>query len=172
MDPITLMGTVTAAFNGLKAAVKVGQEIEGVYRQLSKWADAAGQLQQLINNSKNDSGERKLGLFEKIGFGQSETAEAFDIIIAQQKLREMEAEIYHMFYYGELQHLGAEGYSQFLHLRRDIREKRERMIRDQAIRRKRFIENTFWGIILIITLTVAIRFCVWFFDFGRDAGKW
>jgi hypothetical protein len=172
MDPITLMGTVTAAFNGLKAAVKVGQEIEGVYRQLSKWADAAGQLQQLINNSKTDNGEQKAGLFEKIGFGKSETAEAFDIVIAQQKLREMEAEIYHMFYYGELQHLGPEGYSQFNQLRREIREKREKMIRDQARRRKRFIENVFWGTLLIITVSIALRLFVWLFDFGREAGKW
>jgi len=172
MDPITLMGSVTAAFNGLKAAVKVGQEVEGVYRQLSKWADAAGQLQQLINSSKTDTGEQKAGLFEKIGFGKSETAEAFDIIIAQQKLREMEKDIHTMFYYGELQHLGAEGYSQFNQLRREIRENRERMIRDQARRRKRFIENTFWGTLLIITLTIAIKFFVWFFDIGREAGKW
>jgi hypothetical protein len=172
MDPITLMGTVTAAFNGLKAAVKVGQEVEGVYKQLSKWADAAGQLQQLINDRKSDTGEQKHGIFEKIGFGKSETAEAFDIIIAQQKLREMDAEIYHMFYYGELQHLGAEGYSQFIQLRREIRERRERMIRDQARRRKRFIENVFWGTMLIITLTVAIKFFAWIFDFGREAGKW
>jgi aminopeptidase N len=172
MDPITLMGSVTAAFNGLKAAVKVGQEVEGVYRQLSKWADAAGQLQQLINSSKTDTGEQKAGLFEKIGFGKSETAEAFDIIIAQQKLREMEKDIHTMFYYGELQHLGAEGYSQFNQLRREIRENRERMIRDQARRRKRFIENTFWGTLLIITFTIAIKFFVWFFDIGREAGKW
>ena len=172
MDPITLMGSVTAVFNGLKAAVKVGQEVEGVYRQLSKWADAAGQLQQLINSSKTDTGEQKAGLFEKIGFGKSETAEAFDIIIAQQKLREMEKDIHTMFYYGELQHLGAEGYSQFNQLRREIRENRERMIRDQVRRRKRFIENTFWGTILIIMLTIAVKFFVWFFDIGREAGKW
>jgi len=172
MDPITLMGTVTAAFNGLKAAVHVGQEIEGVYRQLSKWADAAGQLQQLINDQKNDNGEQKPSLFEKIGFKQSETAEAFDILIAQQRLREMEAEIYTMFYYGELQHLGPEGYSNFIQLRRDIREKRERMIRDQARRRKRFIENCFWGFMLLITLFGAFKFFVWLFDIGREAGKW
>jgi hypothetical protein len=172
MDPITLMGSVTAAFNGLKAAVKVGQEIEGVYRQLSKWADAAGQLQQLINNAKTDTGEQKVGIFEKIGFKQSETSEAFDIVIAQQKLRQMEAEIYHMYYYGELQHLGAEGYSQFNQLRREIREKRERMIRDQAIRRKRFIENTFWTFMLLLTLTLAYKFFVWIFEIGREAGKW
>ena len=172
MDPFSLMATATAAFNGIKAAVKVGQEIEGVYRQLSKWADAAGQLQQLINDSKNDQGERKLGLFEKIGFAKSETAEAFDIFIAQQRLREMELEIYNMFYYGEMQHLGPEGYSQFNQLRREIRERREKMIRDQAIRRKRFVENIFWSIILIILLTAALRIFVWFFDLGREAGKW
>lgn len=172
MDPLTLMGTVTAAFNGLKTAVKVGQEIESVYRQLSKWADAAGQLQQLINDNKTDTGEQKPGLFEKIGFGKSETAEAFDIIIAQQRLREMNDEIYNMFYYGELQHLGAEGYSQFNQLRREIRERRERMIRDQARRRKRFIENLFWGTLLVITIAIAIRFFVWIFDLGHEAGKW
>ena len=172
MDPVTLLGAVTAAFNGIKAAVKVGQEIEGVYKQLSKWADAAGQLQQLINDSKTDTGEQKTGLFEKIGFGKSATAEAFDIIIAQQRLREMEAEIHTMFYYGELQHLGAEGYSQFNQLRREIRERRERMIRDQARRRKRFVENVFWGTLLVITLTIAIRFFIWVFDLGHGAGKW
>jgi hypothetical protein len=68
--------------------------------------------------------------------------------------------------------LGAEGYSQFIQLRREIRERRERMIRDQARRRKRFIENVFWGTMLIITLTVAIKFFAWIFDFGREAGKW
>jgi hypothetical protein len=172
LDPVTLLGAVTAAFNGIKSAVKVGQEVEGVYRQLSKWADAAGQLQQYINNSKSDTGEQKAGLFEKIGFAKSATAEAFDIIIAQQRLREMEAEIHTMFYYGELQHLGAEGYSQFNQLRREIREKRERMIRDQARRRKKFIENMFWGTLLVITLSIAIRFFVWLFDMGKEAGKW
>ena len=172
MDPITLMGTVTAAFNGLKAAVHVGQEIEQVYTQLSKWADAAGQLQQLINDQKNDNGEQKLGLFEKIGFKQSETSEAFDILIAQERLREMEGEIWHMFIYGELQHLGTEGYSNFIQLRRDVREKRERMIRDQIKRRKRFIENCFWSSLLLIALFFTYQFFVWIFDLGREAGKW
>jgi hypothetical protein len=172
MDPVTLLGTVTAAFNGIKAAVKVGQEVEGVYRQLAKWADAAGQLQQMINDSKTDTGEQKAGLFEKIGFKKSATAEAFDIIIAQQKLREMDNEIYNMFLYGELQDLGAEGYSQFVQLRREVREKRERMVRDQIRRRKRFVENMFWGTLLVITLSVAVRFFVWLYDLGKEAGKW
>lgn len=172
MDPVTLLATATAAFNGIKKAVQVGKEVEGVFNQLTKWADAAGQLQELINNRKGDNGEKKLGLFEKIGFKQSETSEAFDIFAAQMRLREMETEIYHMFIYGELQHLGIEGYSQFNQIRREVREKRERMIRDQAIRRKRFIENVFWSSLLIIVVAVGIKLAVWFYDYGVSAGKW
>lgn len=172
MDPVSLLAAATAAFNGIKGAVAVGKEVEGVINQLSKWADAAGQLQDYINKNKSDTGEKKAGLFEKIGFTKSDTAEAFDIFTAQMRLREMETEIYHMFIYGELQHLGSEGYSNFIQLRREVREKRERMVRDQIRRRKRFIENVFWGTLLTITITIAIKLFVWFFDIGRDAGKW
>jgi hypothetical protein len=172
MDPVTLLATATAAFNGIKHAIAIGQEVEGVYRQLSKWADAAGQLQQYINENKTDTGEQKLGLFEKVKFSQSETSTAFDIVIAQERLREMEVDIYHMFVYGELQHLGSEGYSNFIQLRREVREKRERMIRDQARRRKRFIENLFWSTLLIITLIIAIKLFSIFYEYGKDAGKW
>lgn len=172
MDPVSLLATATAAFNGIKQAVAIGQEVEGVYRQLSKWADAAGQLQEYININKSDTGEAKAGLFEKIGFKNSETAEAFDILIAQQRLREMDNDIYHMFIYGELQHLGTEGYSNFIQLRREIREKRERMIRDQIKRRKRFIENVFWSTMLLIALVIAYNFAMFIFNLGRESGKW
>lgn len=172
MDPVTLLATATAAFNGIKQAVRIGQEVEGIFKQLTKWADAAGQLQELINKNRGDYNEQKPGLFEKIGFKQSETSEAFDLFSAQMRLREMETEIYNMFLYGELQHLGVEGYSQFNQLRREVRERRERMIRDQAKRRKRFIENAFWSILLIFTIAVALRFFTWLYQYGHQAGKW
>lgn len=172
MDPVTLLATATAAFNGIKNAVAIGQEIEGVFSQLTKWADAAGQLQEVINHNKGDYGERKLGLFEKIGFKQSETSEAFDIFAAQMRLREMEEEIRLMFIYGELQHLGMEGYSQFNQIRREVREKRERMIRDQANRRQKFLERIFWSSMLIITMVLAYLFFSTIYEYGVDAGKW
>lgn len=172
MDPVTLLAAASAAFNGIKNAVAIGKEVEGVFQQLTKWADAAGQLQELINNNRGDQGQRKLGLFEKIGFKQSETLEAFDIFAAQMRLREMEEEIRLMFIYGELQHLGMEGYSQFNQIRREVREKRERMIRDQAKRRKNFIEAVFWYSLLVLVVTVGIKLAIWFYDTGAKAGKW
>lgn len=168
MDPLTLVAAVTTAFNGVKKAVEVGKEVEGIYRQLSKWADAAGQLQDYIN----ERSDKKPGLFEKIGFNKSDTAEAFDIFTAQQRIKEMEAEIYHMFTWGELNYLGIEGHREFVRLRREVREKREKMVKDQIKRRKRFIENMFWGTFLVVVVTFSIKFFVWIYDFGKEAGKW
>lgn len=172
MDPVTLMAGVAAAFNGLKHVVGVGKEVEGVFKQLSKWADAAGQLQEFINKSRDPNHQKKPSIFQKIGFTKSDTAEAMDLYVYQQKLREMEVEIQHMFYYGALQHLGQEGYREFIALRKKVREDRERMVRDQANRRKKFIENMFWGSMLIMALTIAIKFFVWFYEYGKEAGKW
>ena len=172
MDPVTLLAATTAAFNGIKKAIAVGREVQDIFGQLNKWADSAGQLQDFINKARDPNHQKKPGLFQKIGFAKSDTAEAMDIYAAQQKLREMEAEIQHMFYYGALQHLSQEGYREFIAIRKKVREEREKAIRDQERRRKRFIENMFWGTLLTITLAIAIKFFVWLFEFGREAGKW
>ena len=172
MDPITLMAGVAAAFNGLKHAVSVGREVQDVFGQLSKWADSAGQLQDYINRERDPNHQQKPGLFQKIGFAKSDTSEALDLYAYQQKLREMESEIQHMFYYGALHHLGQEGYREFIQLRKKIREDRARMIREQAERRQKFIENTFWGSLLLVTLFVAYEFFLFIFNYGREAGKW
>lgn len=172
MDPVTLLAATTAAFNGIKKAIAVGREVQDIFGQLNKWADSAGQLQEFINKARDPNYQKKPGIFQKIGFAKSDTAEAMDIYAAQQKLREMEAEIQHMFYYGALQHLSQEGYREFIAIRKKVREEREKAIRDQARRRKKFIENVFWGSLLIIAITIAIKFFVWFFEYGRNAGKW
>ena len=172
MDPVTLMAGVAAAFNGLKHAVSVGREVQDVFSQLTKWADSAGQLQEYINKARDPNHKPKPSIFQKIGFSKSDTAEALDLYVYQTKLREMEAEIQHMFYYGALQHLGQEGYREFIALRKKVREDREKMVREHAQRRQKFIENMFWGTLLIIAVTVAIKFFVWLYNFGHEAGKW
>ena len=165
MDPITLLATVNATFNGVKKLVAVGREAQDVMKQLGKWADAASQLHGYINKHET----RKPGIFEKIGF---EGSEALDIMAAKQRLKTMEAEIYHMFLYGELQDLGSAGYSEFVQLRKKIREDREKALRDQARRRLKFIENSFAALIVSTFLAVSIYFSVVIYDLGKQAGKW
>ena len=138
LDPVTLLATATAVFNGLKKAVEIGREAEDVSGQLGKWASAVSDLQEWMNGQENT----KPPLFGRIVFAKSATAEAFDSYAAQVKIREMEKTLYDWFHYGALQHLGREGYVEFVQMRRRIKEQREKMVYDQIRRRKKFIKNS------------------------------
>jgi len=163
MDPITLMATITASYNGLKKAVAMGREVQDIVKQLGKWAEGADQMYSWIRNQER----KKPGIFQAIKFDKSETAEALDIAAAKLQLQQMEEEIKVMFVYGELQGLGSNGYSDFIRSRKEIREKRQRMIRDQIRRRQKFVENLFLGFIALIATGVIgyllIAILLWWF---------
>lgn len=137
LDPVTLLATATTVFNGIKKAVELGREAEDIFGQLGKWAGAVSDLQEWMNTEAN----RKPPLFKKLVFKESATAEAFNAYAAQVKIREMEKALYHWFHYGELQHLGRDGYIEFTHMRRSIKEQREKLVYEQLRRRKRFVKN-------------------------------
>lgn len=139
MDPITILAAVTAAFNGVKKAVELGREVSDVYSQLSSWAGHVGTLQDAIRGI--EEGEKKPSIWKKITFEKSETAEAFDIYAAKQKLIEMEKEIRHMFLYGELNHLGMDGYNEFRRMRQEVRDKRFKIVNGQREARAKFIDD-------------------------------
>jgi hypothetical protein len=172
IDPVSAFAMATAAFNGIKRAVEIGREVQDVYSQLSQWAGAASDLQEYISQQEN----RKPGLFEKIGFGKNETGEAFDTFIAKQKIVEMEKEIHHMFTYGALQHLGSDGYREFIQMRRSIKEKREKMIYEQMRRRKAFFSNliNYGGaaVVLIVGIGLLSWIGVTMYEAGSAAGRW
>lgn len=163
MDPITLMATITASYNGLKKAVAMGREVQDVFKQLGKWAEGADQMYSWIRAQET----KKVGLFQSIKFDKSETAEALDIAAAKLQLQQMEEEIKVMFIYGELSGLGATGYSDFIKSRKEIREKRQKMIRNQIKRRQKFIENLFLVVVATIATGVigyiTIAFLLWYF---------
>lgn len=151
LDPVTLLATATAVFNGLKKAVELGREAEDVFGQLGKWASAVSDLQEWMNAAENI----KPPLFKKLTFAKSATAEAFDVYSAQVKIREMEKTLRHWFLYGELQHLGQEGYLEFIQMRRRIKEQREKMVYDQIRRRKKFIKNTSDAIFISVVIATG-----------------
>ena len=119
--------------------------LQDVYAQLSKWAGHVADVHEHMTQNP-----KKPGLFEKIGFAKSATAEAFDHLIAQQKLKEMEKEIKHMFIWGELQHLGMDGYKELIRKRRQIKTDREKQIYDQLRKRKMF-----FNIITVIQIFIT-----------------
>jgi hypothetical protein len=168
MDPASLLMAATAAFNGVKKAVELGREVQDIFGQLSKWADAADQLYGIIATETN----RTPGLFESLNFSKSATAEALDLSAAKLRLQQMEDEIKLMFYYGELQSLGQKGYADFIKDRREIKEKRRRLVELQAKKRRQFIQNLWYVILLGIVIAAGVYFSILFYEFGQANGKW
>jgi hypothetical protein len=172
IDPFTAFSVATAAFNGIKKVVEVGREVQDVYSQLSQWAGAISDLQESISQIEN----KKPGLFEKIGFQKSETKEAFDTFIAKQKIVEMEKEIHHMFTYGALQHLGSDGYKEFIQMRRNIKAKREKMIYEQMRAKMNFIKTVkdliLSSLILIPSIYLIYIIVIMIYDAGITSGRW
>lgn len=155
MDPITILAATTAAFEGVKKAVQLGREVTDIYTELSTWAGHVGQLKDLIEEQKKI--EENPSIWKKISFNNSETSVAFDKFIAEQKIKEMEDEIFHMFVYGDLCHLGIDGYRRFKELRKEERERRERMISNQIKAKKKFISN----FIIYSSVFLSTIFSVW-----------
>jgi len=174
IDPVSALALATAAFNGIKKAVEIGREVSDVYSQLSSWAGHMSDLQECI--SQSEKVQKKPGLFDKIGFSKSATSEAFDMLVAKQKVKEMEEEIRHMFLYGDLNHLGMDGLRDFYQMRRKIKEDREKMIYEQARARKAFFDNiklfTIIGFVLAIAAAILWFTFDWVIDMGKAAGKW
>jgi hypothetical protein len=129
MDPITLMAAASAAFNGVKKLVEHGKEIEDVFGALSKWASYTSDLQEWCRQE-----ESKPSIFKKLSFG-NDTSEALNAVSIRMKLAQQETDIREMF-----QWYGPPGaYEEFIAERRRIKAQREKMIYEQARRRKEFL---------------------------------
>ena len=148
MDPVTLLSAASLAFNGVKKAIQVGRDMEDIFKQLSVWSGHVSDLQEWMGQEKK---YKKPTLWQKLTWDKSETAEAFDELIAKKKIEEMEKAIKHEFTWGKLHHLGMDGpygYKAFIKIRRDIKDKRKREVYNQMRARKAFLYNTKMGVFI------------------------
>lgn len=144
MDPITLLAAASAAFNGVKQLVEHGKEIEDVFGQLSKWASYTSDLQEWCRQE-----ESKPSIFKKLSFGD-DTSEALNVMSIRMKLAQQEVEIREMF-----QWYGPPGaYEEFIAERRRIKDQREKMIYEQARRRKEFLYDAFYISTTVVLLGI------------------
>lgn len=159
MDPITALAAATAIWSGIKATVDAGKEVQDVFGQLGAWAEQANKVYDVINHK-----EGKPSIFQILKYEKSETREAFDIYTAKVKLREMEAEIRHMFLYGALNHLSMDGYNEFLNLRHQVRIERLRAAQDHRRAQEEFKDTVKLtvGITLLGTVLLSILGFVFF----------
>ena len=85
MDPITIIGGATAAFNAIKKGIAVGRELQDMHGQLSQWASAMSDLGQAEKKVSNPPWWKSLG-------GSIE-AEALEVWNAKRKADSMREEL-------------------------------------------------------------------------------
>ena len=147
MDPITLLAAASTAFNGVKKLIEHGREIEDVFSQLGKWATATSDLQEWCRQQ-----DATPSIFKKLSF-KNDTAAAMDAVTVRMKLAQQEKDIREMFqWYGP-----PDSYEEFILERRKIKAQREKMIYQQARRRREFM----WFCINTAAIALAIAFVGW-----------
>ena len=145
LDPITAVATATTAFNAIKRGMQLGQDIEGMSKQLSKWYGAISDLNYADKEVNSAGGVSKLlmkGSIEQM---------ALDITMNKQKILEQEKELRVLIQYT----YGMNVYNEMIELRRKLRKQRE-----EEVYRKRELKRTllegFAVLFLILVLAVFV----------------
>ena len=86
MDPVTIIGGATVAFNDLKKGFQVGKDLQDMSGQLAQWAGAMSDLSYAEQKNKNPPWWKALN-------GQSVEAEALEIFTAKKKAEAMRKEL-------------------------------------------------------------------------------
>lgn len=157
IDPITAITTASAAFNGIKALVKNGRELEDCIGQLSSWAGALSDINFLDQKHKNPPWYKS--------FTGSPEAEAIKIFAAKEKIEKQRKEILTMVGYA----YGSKGKQRYLQILREVKAQRQKHAYRKAEIKQAIIE---WVAgILAVVFTVGI-FGVVIYFIGKKQGRW
>ena len=119
IDPITAFATAQAAVAGIKKAIQLGKDVNGLVGEFSRFFDARDAVQK----AANDAGKK----------GQSDTGRAMEIVMQANQLRESEEQLKHMLVYGGYPEL----WEMMLRERMKIKQAREKAERIARAEQKR-----------------------------------
>ena len=139
MDPFTAFAAAQAAVAGIKKAIQLGKDVNGLVGEFSRFFDARDAVQK----AANDAGKA----------GKSDTARAMEIVMQANQLRESEEQLKHMLVYGGYPEL----WEMMLKERMKIKQAREKAARiAEAERKKLSAQRLFVAQIIGALITVGI----------------
>ena len=120
LDPVSIIGVATTAFNGLKAAVQAGRELQDCASQLSQWAGAIADLDKLDELNR----KKKSSLFTSLvpKSGKSVEQEAVEIFAARKKAQQQKSELLQFIGYS----YGEHGLREFVDMEKQVRADRRK----------------------------------------------
>lgn len=146
IDPVTAFATAQAAIKGVKAAIALGKDIQAVSGDLMKFFDAKDVVQKAASKPK--------------GFAQSDTAQAFEVVMQAKVLADAERELNnYMVMSGN-----ADLWQQLLVERNRIIQQRkveEILAENHAKKRKEEIEDLVTWLIAGALIILLLGMCFW-----------
>ena len=141
MDPVTIIGGATVAFNALKKGFQVGKDLQDMGSQLTKWAGHMSDLGQAEKQVKNPPWWKTLG-------GSTE-AEAMEVFAAKRKAEAMRKELKDYISFT----MGPSAWDELVAIEAKIRKQK----RDQEYRKAELMEAIItWGITGTLLLTFFV----------------
>jgi hypothetical protein len=135
IDPITAFATAQAAVAGIQKALKLGKDITGCIKEFSQLFESAD----VINKAANEANA-----------GKSDAAQAMEIVMQQNKLREDMEQLKHQLIYGGYPEL----WTLFLQKHMEIqRARKKREAAEKAAKLKHRQEMAMMAIYILITVS-------------------
>ncbi len=146
IDPVTAFATAQAAIKGVKAAIALGKDIQAVSGDLMKFFDAKDVVQKAASKPK--------------GFAQSDTAQAFEVVMQAKVLADAERELNnYMVMSGN-----ADLWQQLLVERNRIIQQRkveEILAENHAKKRREEIDDLLTWLIAGALIILMLGLCIW-----------
>ena len=141
MDPVTIIGGATVAFNALKKGFQVGKDLQDMSGQLTQWAGCMSDLAYAEQKNKNPPWWKALN-------GGSVEAEALEIFTAKRKAEAMRQELKDWISFS----MGPSAWDELVATEGKIRKKKK----DQEYRKAEIQEAIVtWTLSIIIIITGA-----------------
>tara|TARA_Y100000114_G_scaffold65547_1_gene60062 strand:+ start:28 stop:510 length:483 start_codon:yes stop_codon:yes gene_type:complete len=140
IDPVTAVSVATAAFNTIKQGFNAGREFESMAGDLSRWMGAVSDIKKAEEYNRNPP------LFKKLFQAGSVEEEALQTLMAKKKAEDMRDQLKNLIMFTR----GPTAWDELLKTEADIRKKRQKMIYDQQEYRRKVIEFTVWGLVVLL----------------------
>ena len=151
IDPISALATATSAFNLIKKGFSVGRDVESMGKDLGRWMGAMSDLK------KAHEYTQKPPLFKKIFQAGSVEEEAMAAFMAKKKAEDMRDELRQIISFTR----GPSAWQELINMEAQIRKDRQKAIYDQKERRRKAIEYTLAGVLILIA-SVGLIALFWF----------
>jgi hypothetical protein len=120
MNIAEILDSANTAFEQVKRVSAMTDDATAIMGSITGFAGQLGELKKaLALNDVQDLHQRSTGPHKP---EKTATEQAMAVYTAKVRLRHMEQELYHMFLYGDLNHLGQDGYREFCAIRQSIED--------------------------------------------------